>query len=92
MIAAGLVNEVEDVLERGYDINLKPLQSLGYKQIIKYLSGGLMLDEATHLINRDTWHYAKRQMTWFGGDSEIEWFAPSDIDAMRRKIDQFLSP
>jgi tRNA dimethylallyltransferase len=44
------------------------------------------------MIKRDTRHFAKRQMTWFGRDGEIAWFAPSDIDAIRRKIDHFLSP
>ena len=89
MIAAGLVNEVEEILERGYDKNLKPLQSLGYKQIIKYLSGGLMLDEATHLINRDTWHYAKRQMTWFAADKEINWFNPDSPEEVKKNVEKF---
>jgi tRNA dimethylallyltransferase len=44
------------------------------------------------MIKRDTRHFAKRQMTWFGRDREIEWVAPSDLDAMKRRIDQFLSP
>ena len=76
----------------GYRENLKPMQALGYKYIARLIKGSCGLADAIRMIKRDTRHFAKRQMTWFGGDREIEWFAPSDIDAMRRKIDQFLSP
>ena len=92
MIEDGLVEEVERLFSSGYRENLKPLQALGYKHIVRLIKGSCNLADATRMIKRDTRHFAKRQMTWFGRDREIEWFAPSDLDAMRRRIDQFLSP
>jgi len=83
---------VERLLSMGYHEALKPMQALGYKHIARLIKGSFDIADAIRVIKRDTRHFAKRQMTWFGGDKEIEWFAPSDIDAMRRKIDQFLSP
>ena len=92
MIDVGLVDEVEKLLAMGYHGNLKPMQALGYKHIARLIKGSLNLADAIRMIKRDTRHFAKRQMTWFGRDGEIAWFAPSDIEAIRRKIDHFLSP
>jgi tRNA dimethylallyltransferase len=91
MIQEGLVNEVKELLSAGYHETLKPMQSLGYKHITHYLKGQYTYEDAVSLIKRDTRHYAKRQMTWFGADKHIAWFAPHDIDVMREGIDQFLS-
>jgi tRNA dimethylallyltransferase len=89
MITTGLVEEVKSILARGYSETLKPLQSLGYKQIIKYLAEEFDLEEAIRLINRDTWHYAKRQMTWFSADKEIKWFNPDCADDIKKNVDKF---
>ena len=89
MITAGLVREVENLLGRGYSKDLKPLQSLGYRQIIKYLAGEYKWEEALRLINRDTWHYAKRQMTWFAADKEINWFDPDCSEKIKKNVEKF---
>jgi tRNA dimethylallyltransferase len=81
MIAAGLVEEVKTLLDRGFSPRLKALRSIGYRQICAYISGEYDLDEAIRLIKRDTRHYAKRQMTWFKNDNEINWVEYSDIFA-----------
>lgn len=90
MIAAGLLDEVKGVLARGYGENLKPLQSLGYKQIIDYLKGRCAWEKAVEQIKHETWLYAKRQMTWFAADKEIEWFSPEMSDKIIEKITSFL--
>jgi tRNA dimethylallyltransferase len=92
MIEDGLVDEVAGLLAMDYHETLKPMQALGYKHIARLIKGSCNIADAIRMIKRDTRHFAKRQMTWFGADREIEWFAPSDLDAMRRKIDHFLSP
>jgi len=89
MITAGLLDEVKSILARGYNETLKPLQSLGYKQIIKYLTAEFDLAEAVRLINRDTWHYAKRQMTWFSADKEIKWFNPDCSYDIKKNVEKF---
>ena len=54
-----------DLLDRGYDAALKPLQSIGYAQMVRHLAGDIPLERAVYEIKRDTRHYAKRQITWF---------------------------
>jgi tRNA dimethylallyltransferase len=91
MIEAGLVEEVRSLLDRGYAPELKSLQALGYRHIVNYLRGLCGLEEAVRLIKRDTRHYAKRQMTWFKSDREVNWVSPDDQDSLRRRIGEFLS-
>lgn len=76
MIAKDLVEEVKALMARGYSLDLKPLQSVGYRQIGLYLKGELGLEEAVSLMQRDSRHLAKRQLTWFRADKEICWFHP----------------
>ena len=90
MIADGFVEEVQRLLERGYERSLKPMQSLGYRHLAAYLAGEGDLEGAIRLIKRDTRRYAKRQMTWFAADREILWLAPDEIDAAAERIGRFL--
>ncbi len=83
MIERGLLREVEGLIEMGYGPGLKPMQSLGYKQMVQFLSSELGWDEAVRQMKRDTRHYAKRQWTWFKADREIAW---RDGSADRKKI------
>ncbi len=83
MIKAGLVDEVERLLEQGYGLDLPALQSIGYRQIGLYLRGEVSLEEAVALIKRDSHHLAKRQLTWFRADRDIRWY---DMDRDRENI------
>ena len=89
MIRDGLVGEVERLIEMGYGETLKPMRSLGYRHTVNCIKGMCDIGEAVRLIKRDTRHYAKRQITWFRTDSEIEWCDPSDTDAVKAKIESF---
>jgi tRNA dimethylallyltransferase len=73
MIEEGLVDETEHLLRQGYSPQLNPLQSLGYKQIIQFLQKEISLPEAVRRIQRDTRHYAKRQLTWMRKVSGLIW-------------------
>jgi len=74
MIENGLINEVENLLDSGYDIGMTALQGLGYKEIVGYLNNEYSFDEAARILKRDTRHFAKRQITWFKRDNNINWF------------------
>jgi len=91
MIRNGLVGEVETLLVLGYDEHLKPMQSLGYKYILRHVKGLMSLDEALSLMKRDTKNYSKRQMTWFRADCAMNWFRSDEEDEIRKKIIAFLS-
>jgi tRNA dimethylallyltransferase len=73
MIEKGFLQEVEGLLEMGYGPQLKPMRSLGYKQMIQFLSKEVGWTEAVRQMKRDTRHYARRQWTWFKGDPEVHW-------------------
>ena len=81
MIDEGLVEEVKKLRLMGYGPGLKPMQSIGYKEINRCLDGEIGLEEAVGLIKRDTKRFAKRQMTWLRRDKEIDWFElPRDFE------------
>lgn len=89
MIADGLVEEVKGLLDKGYNLDLKALQSVGYRHVGLFLSGSKNLEDAVYLMKRDTRHLAKRQLTWFRSDKEIRWFHPEKerkeiLEAIRR--------
>lgn len=90
MIDAGLLAEVENLLQMGYKGNLRPMQSLGYRHMLNYLEGAWSWERAIALLARDTRRYAKRQLTWFRADPEITWFQPAEQDAIRSAIAAFL--
>ena len=74
MFHAGLIQEVQSLLARGYSSELKPFQSLGYIQTVAHLRGELSLEEAISSTQRETRRYAKRQLTWFRKEKEVLWF------------------
>ncbi|WP_026895064.1 tRNA (adenosine(37)-N6)-dimethylallyltransferase MiaA [Clostridiisalibacter paucivorans] len=74
MIEKGIIDEVKNLLSKGYSPSSIALQGLGYKEIIKYLEGEWSLEEAIHILKRDTRRFAKRQITWFRRDKRIRWF------------------
>lgn len=90
MIAEGLVSEVQSLLDRGYHADLKPMQAIGYRHIVDYLSGKTTWDETVTLMKRDTRRYAKRQLTWFKSDPEVVWSGPEDVARLWPQIASFL--
>ncbi len=63
MIKAGWLEEVKSLLQQGIDLSL--IQEIGYRELGDYLSGKLTLHAAVDSIQKQTRHYAKRQITWF---------------------------
>jgi tRNA dimethylallyltransferase len=74
MLAGGLVDETRGLVER-YGPELRPLQSIGYRQAVAIVLGTLSVDEARRDIVKETMRYAKRQMTWFRHQEQVTWCA-----------------
>ena len=70
MMDEGLVDEVRSLLPFRH---LPALQTVGYREIFQYLDGDISLDRAVELIRRNTRHYAKRQISYWGRDKSIRW-------------------
>lgn len=70
MMEQGLLEEVKGLLPYK---DLNALQTVGYKELFDFLDGKTTLERAVELIKQNTRQYAKRQLTWFRRDKEIEW-------------------
>ena len=91
MFESGLMDEVERILGMGYPAASKPFESHGYKQAIQRLNGELTPKEAVFYAQRNTRNYAKRQMTWFRKEADMEWLKgfgdaaePEALERVRR--------
>jgi tRNA dimethylallyltransferase len=90
MMKSGLLDEVKDLNRRGYDRNLKPMRSIGYRHAAMALFGETDLPEATSRMKKDTRNYAKRQLTWFRSEPDVRWFDPQEISTIGVEVDNFL--
>ncbi|MBQ2370153.1 MAG: tRNA (adenosine(37)-N6)-dimethylallyltransferase MiaA [Peptococcaceae bacterium] len=73
MIQDGLEAEVRTALANGVAQDALSMTSIGYRQMIQYFNEEISFDRAVELIKRDTRHFAKRQLTWFRHDPNIQW-------------------
>lgn len=87
MIEEGLIEEARDLYPHKH---LNPLNTVGYKELFDYFGGKISLEEAIRLIKRNSRRYAKRQLTWFARDKEIEWFHPENKDQIMHYIQKEL--
>lgn len=70
MMESGLLQEAESLMKYR---DLPALQTVGYRELFDYFDGKTDLDKAVELIQRNTRHYAKRQLSWWGRDKSIQW-------------------
>jgi tRNA dimethylallyltransferase len=73
MVGAGLLDEVQRLLSCGYAPALSALQGIGYRQFVEVALGRLETGRALEMMQRETVRYAKRQMTWFAREPDLEW-------------------
>jgi tRNA dimethylallyltransferase len=82
MIQMGLVEEVEQLLKKGYNLSLPSMSGIGYRQICQFLQGEMTLPQAIDKIKYETHRLARHQYAWFRlGDSRIHWFDSSGAEA-----------
>lgn len=86
-MARGFCTTVEGLLRMGYGPGLKPMQSLGYSQLVRHLSGESSFDEAVTEIQRETRRYAKRPADLVPGDPEFCWFHPDQAEKVMECVE-----
>jgi tRNA dimethylallyltransferase len=91
MVRNGLVEETAGLLRRGYSRDLKPLKSIGYRHAVKILDGSWGLEKALRQLQTDTRRYAKRQVTWFRSDPDMQGREPGDRDGILTEVERFLA-
>ncbi|MFN0049878.1 MAG: tRNA (adenosine(37)-N6)-dimethylallyltransferase MiaA [Cytophagales bacterium] len=77
MLKLGLEDEVKALHSKK---ELNALQTVGYSELFDYFDRQISFEQAVDLIKQHTRNFAKRQMTWFNKDTDIQWFEPSEID------------
>lgn len=95
MFDAGLLEEVKSLRAAGYGPLAKAMESVGYRQAQMVLDGQMGVQEAMAETTLRTCQYAKRQMTWFRKESEIQWLQgfgsdPEILAQARSHLKQFL--
>jgi tRNA dimethylallyltransferase len=85
MMQGGLLEEVKS-LQPYQSVNA--LKTVGYTELFDYLSGSISMDQAVDKIKQNTRRFAKRQLTWFRRDQEIQWFEPGQALEVINYIDQ----
>lgn len=91
MLGDGLLEEVRSIISRGYDKGLKPFSSIGYREALNYLSGSINYEDMVKDIQKNTRHYAKRQLTWFAKEKDMRWFEyPEELDRIIKTISGFV--
>lgn len=82
MFAAGWLDEVRGLVERGFGAWLTSSQAIGYAELVRHLDGRLSLEEAWEGTVRRTKGLARRQMAWFRRDPRIRWFQTGEGGAV----------
>ena len=73
MLELGLVEEIKDLLASGVPETATSIQAIGYKEFVSALDCRCTIEEATADVKQASRHYAKRQLTWFRRNREINW-------------------
>lgn len=84
MVEAGLEAEARTVLPYRH---CNSLRTVGYSEMFDYFDGKITFEEAVELIKRNSRRYAKRQITWFGRDTDIAWFNRGEEEQIVKYID-----
>ena len=92
MWAAGLVDEVRGLVDRGLRDGATASRALGYRQVLAYLDGETTEDEARERTVAGTRRFARKQDGWFRGDGRVAWVAYDDPDRIEVAIRDVLRP
>jgi tRNA dimethylallyltransferase len=81
LLGNGLIEEIESLLIKGYTPESNnSLNTVGVKEVFRYLRNEITKEEMTELIKQNTRRYAKRQITWFNADKRIHWINVSQFE------------
>jgi tRNA dimethylallyltransferase len=86
----GMLNEAKKLHTKG--LSWKRMEELGleYRYMARHLQGEISKEEMISELEKEIWHYAKRQMTWFKRNQKINWFKPTEIKKINDLVKKFL--
>lgn len=86
MLENGLLDEAKDVLSN--KLSFTSVKAIGYKELIPYFNGEKTLDECVEKLKMETRRYAKRQITWFKRDMNINWLYSDEYNSFEELLVQ----
>ena len=86
MLEDGLIDEVKSIMEMNLGKASTAMQAIGYKEIIEWLEGRVSYEEAVETLKMESRRYAKRQLTWFRRNSEINWLDYKNAAALGKEL------
>ena len=92
MLEMGLVDEIKSLLARGIPAKCTAMQAIGYKEFIAALEGQMTIQEAAAQVQQSSRRYAKRQLTWFRRNENMNWIkrkagqSPDEIFTLARQL------
>ena len=92
MLEQGLVEEIRSLLARGIPPKSTAMQAIGYKEFVAALDGNGSIELAADEVRQSSRHYAKRQLTWFRRNPDMNWLirratdGPDEILAKARQL------
>ena len=89
-IKKGMIQEAEKLHAKG--LTWKRMEQLGleYGLLAKLLQKKISKEQFSERLTFDTWHYVKRQRTWFRKDSRVRWFKPTELESVKKAVQKFL--
>lgn len=93
MMETGWVEEVEQLLRMGISVDAQAMKGIGYRDIVTMLAGGLTKAAALEKIQKETRHFAKRQLTWYKRMPYIHWIHKDEYpseDVMAKQVIQYI--
>ena len=83
MLKAGLVEEIRSLLASGIPAKCTAMQAIGYKEFVAALEGNGTIEDAAAQVQQSSRHYAKRQLTWFRRNKNMNWLIRSENNDSR---------
>lgn len=88
MMEEGLLEEAKALYPLRH---LNALQTVGYRELFAHFDGEISLEFALEEIKKNTRRFAKRQMTWFKKDVDVQWFSATEVDQIKAYCDTYLN-
>ncbi len=94
IFSSGIIDEAKRLLDlidtKQHNVNFTALQAIGYKEAIEFIKGDILLEEAINKTITRTAQLAKKQMTWFRHQANVEWVEIGDEDCIEKIADSVL--
>ena len=88
MLTAGWLEECKKLYSYK---SFNALKTVGYTELFDFIDGKMDWESTVQQIKTNTWHYAKRQLTWFKKDKDFKWFLPGEEDKILKHIATFVA-